>query len=83
MGADEVGTYAIDRSPFGVLDLGGSVTEWVADTIEAGRPDARVLRGGNWSIESFRARAAHRNVNTTPALASIGLRLCRDAPRTP
>ena len=31
MGADEVGSFVADRSPFGVLDLTGNVAEWIGE----------------------------------------------------
>lgn len=48
-----VGSYPDDRSPYGVLDLAGSVQEWTLDP-EPGserRPTlrrSRITRGGNW-----------------------------------
>ena len=75
MGVDEVGSFPVDRSPFGVLDLGGNVAEWVDG------PDAsRVARGGSWNMESFGARAAFRHLHGGPRYALVGFRVCASPP---
>jgi formylglycine-generating enzyme required for sulfatase activity len=55
-GPQPVGSYAEDRSPYGVVDLAGNVSEWIssaptgtADTAEFFRSIWRLVRGGNWS----------------------------------
>lgn len=45
LGPSPVGSHAIDRSPWGVLDLAGSAREWLADELE---PGLRLLAGGGW-----------------------------------
>jgi formylglycine-generating enzyme required for sulfatase activity len=76
MGVDEVGSFPADQSPFGVLDLGGNVREWVQ------QGTGRVGRGGIWSHESLHARAAFRSFNDGEGDADIGVRVCAPAPRT-
>ncbi len=44
-----VASYPADRSPFGALDMGGNVSEWVADT--------RIARGGICGIAAADAGA--------------------------
>lgn len=47
-----IGSGRRDRTPLGVIDLGGSVMEWVSDCYVAsadGTCAQRVLRGGSWS----------------------------------
>jgi formylglycine-generating enzyme required for sulfatase activity len=83
MGADEVGAYPLDRSPFGVMDLGGNVAEWVLETIDAARPAARVVRGGNWLNDSILTRAANRIISSALRDAGMGVRVCAVAPGTP
>jgi eukaryotic-like serine/threonine-protein kinase len=46
-----VGTHPDDRSPYGVLDLAGSVQEWLSDARPGPQPlhaRPRPTRGGNW-----------------------------------
>ena len=78
MGADEVGSFPVDRSPFGALDLGGNVREWVASE---GSTSAE--RGGYWSVNSLNARAAIRAIYTVARNVLVGMRACASAPRTP
>jgi serine/threonine-protein kinase len=53
-----VGQYPAGASPYGVLDLGGNVWEWVADRYES---DRRVVRGGSCCSFFVGPRAANRN----------------------
>jgi formylglycine-generating enzyme required for sulfatase activity len=69
-----VGAYPSDVSPYGVLDMGGNVEEWVADWYDemyyavspAQNPTGpasgqeRVSRGGAWGIGGTEIRAASR-----------------------
>jgi formylglycine-generating enzyme required for sulfatase activity len=56
----EVGHYTSGASPFGVLDLGGNVWEWVADKYDED-PKRRVVRGGSCCSYFVGPRAANRN----------------------
>jgi len=55
-----VGSYPTGASPYGVLDLGGNVWEWVADKYED-EPSRRVVRGGSCCSYFVGPRAANRN----------------------
>jgi formylglycine-generating enzyme required for sulfatase activity len=55
-----VGQYPSGASPYGVLDLGGNVWEWVADQYD-GEPGRRVVRGGSCCSYFVGPRAANRN----------------------
>jgi len=71
----EVGSYPGGASPYGVLDMAGNVSEWVADwyigsyyaTSPYGNPPGpasgsdKVLRGGSWNGNWFSVRTAYRN----------------------
>ncbi len=74
-----------DRTPGGVLNLAGNVSEWVANTIAAAQPDDTpkgVIRGGSFFHEaghlSTTARAA---VPTDTAFVTIGFRCAKSVPQ--
>jgi eukaryotic-like serine/threonine-protein kinase len=73
-GEDEVGSFPVDRSPFGVMDLGGNVGEWVADDVDPKL--AGLTRGGFWTSEAFFVRAADRRSPDEAATISVGTRTC-------
>lgn len=43
-----VGSFALDRSPYGVHDLAGNVQEWLADDAPGSAPGFKIVRGGSW-----------------------------------
>jgi len=55
-----VGQYPSGASPYGVLDMGGNVWEWVADKYDQD-PARRVVRGGSCCSFFVGPRAANRN----------------------
>jgi formylglycine-generating enzyme required for sulfatase activity len=64
-----VGSYPDDRSPFGILDMAGSVSEWTAlrpdEPAPAGRRDGsaeHARRGGSWGTKQspFQVRVTSR-----------------------
>jgi formylglycine-generating enzyme required for sulfatase activity len=70
MGADEVGSFLDDVSPFGVFDLGGNVTERVGQTT------SHIVRGGHWLTDEFWARAAYSNPRAEGRNDLVGVRIC-------
>ncbi len=70
-----VGSYPAGASPYGALDMAGNVWEWAADWYDSDYyarspsrnpqgPDSgyfKVLRGGSWSVDPYRARSASRD----------------------
>ncbi len=70
------GTYPQDRSPFGVMDLAGGVSDWTS-TVIAGQE--RVCRGGSWQHLDLYARAASRQALAATAVSlDVGFRLAHD-----
>jgi formylglycine-generating enzyme required for sulfatase activity len=55
-----VGSYPGGASPYGALDMGGNVWEWVADKYDADA-ERRVVRGGSCCSFFVGPRAANRN----------------------
>ena len=71
-----VGSFPEGASPYGLLDMGGNVAEWVSDWYQSNYyslPEAgglnpqgpvsgtsKVARGGSWDTVPFFARAMHR-----------------------
>ncbi len=43
------GTFAADRSPFHVTDMGGNVMEWVDANYPGLSSEAKILKGGAWT----------------------------------
>jgi formylglycine-generating enzyme required for sulfatase activity len=72
MGADEVGSFPVDRSPFGVRDLVGNVSELVEGT-------AGMARGGDWNDGADNARAAGRWLWGGATSDVLGFRVCARA----
>jgi formylglycine-generating enzyme required for sulfatase activity len=81
MGADEVGSFPADRSPFGVFDLAGNAGEWVTGSLGSA-PFSRTQRGSGWDYDRFSARTAFRGRDfaKTVRTRTIGLRVCGAAP---
>ena len=85
------GSHPLDRTPQGILDLGGDLAEWVSDGFTdklrggaepKGDPAAalRVVRGGSCLDEADGLRATHR-MGAAPSTAhvSLGFRCAMDA----
>jgi formylglycine-generating enzyme required for sulfatase activity len=83
MGADEVGSFPSDVSPFGARDMTGNDSEWVADKTDGALPGIHVARGGYGFNVTFNARAAVRHVYPDGPHPSVGFRICAEMPGNP
>lgn len=93
-GVAPVGSYPTDKSPFGVYDMAGNVSEWVADwyqpypkatyTSDAFGTKYKVLRGAAWGREGHYAmhqfqRGAYRfYLDPDSVLDDVGFRCAKD-----
>lgn len=94
-GVAPVGSYPTDKSPFGVYDMAGNVSEWVADWYQpypgtdyhsnAFGQKYKVLRGAAWGREGHYAmhqfqRGAYRfYLDPDSILEDVGFRCVADA----
>jgi len=82
---EPVGTTPGDRSPFGLLDLGGGVCEWV---VRVGASPPCAVKGASFAVDArtaahqARVRVTGTPRPTPPPLfeAVVGVRLLVDAP---
>jgi hypothetical protein len=77
-GWTEVGVWRQDRSPYGVYDMAGNVSEWTASDDGQGNP---VVRGGNFRSNS--GELTRRILHLSPETKDerIGFRTVLDDPR--
>ncbi len=71
----EAGTFPVDESPYGVMDMAGNMPTWCLNAPERIRTD-RLIRGGAWYFSDDRATTAAR-MGMRPEVAHVhtGLRL--------
>ena len=89
----EVGMYLNGASPYGALDMAGSVWEWVTDWFASGYyknspasnplgPESgstHVLRGGSWNLNDDLVRSTYRGTHPSEPNLGIGFRCAMDA----
>ncbi|MBK9130121.1 MAG: SUMF1/EgtB/PvdO family nonheme iron enzyme [Gammaproteobacteria bacterium] len=96
-GVAPVGSYETDRSPYGVYDMAGNVSEWVADWYraypgshyqsEAFGEKFRVVRGagrggeGHYALHLFQRGAYRFNQPPDSRFNDLGFRCAADAPQ--
>ena len=92
-GTKKVGSHEGGRSPYGIYDMAGNVTEWVNDWYNdkyyQGSPSenpkgpdsgsARVLRGGSFGDNAYSIRSAFRlGIKPDSTFGYLGFRCARD-----
>jgi formylglycine-generating enzyme required for sulfatase activity len=65
------GTYPQDKSPYGVFDMGGNVSEWTSSVDRSGNP---VIRGGNFGNRSADVTRRVTNQSSLALSDRIGFR---------
>jgi formylglycine-generating enzyme required for sulfatase activity len=74
----EVGAHPSSRSPFGVDDMAGNVSEWTAMDVDREHPGLGIYRGGNYESNDQHLEIPNRAMQSH--LVHVGARLCADAP---
>lgn len=75
---EPVGAFPTDVSPFGILDMGGSIAEWTSSAYRSD-PQHASVRGGAWSSRAHRCAASFRgSMNVDHLAADLGFRLVVD-----
>lgn len=75
-----VNGFPKDVSPYGVIGMGGNVSEWTSDFYDIGKK-MRVVKGGAWAQLSHMARCASKDgVEETAVSQLIGFRCVADGP---
>jgi formylglycine-generating enzyme required for sulfatase activity len=70
-----VGSYPKGASPYGVLDMAGSVAEWCADS----EKEKKIVRGGGWNALRFQLRCTYRETYLrTYRYYNLGFRCAKD-----
>ncbi|KAF0246967.1 MAG: hypothetical protein FD180_190 [Planctomycetota bacterium] len=70
------GSFPVDESPYGVVDLGGNMETWCTNAPEAPYPTWCCVRGGTWGDPAHRVRAAIRRGNERSfVFRNLGVRM--------
>ena len=69
-----------DRSPYGVMDMAGNVSEWTATVTRKGLVDYPWIRGGNFGSQEFDALHRANSLDTLGSLDRVGFRTVSDKP---
>jgi len=69
--------YQEGCSPYGCLNMAGNVWEWI-DSCSDKKENCRMLRGGSWNYDRFKARCANRGrINLVIRNLNLGFRCAR------
>ena len=72
-----VGSFPVGASPFGVLDMAGSIAEWCANNIDG--TERKAIRGGGWNAIRLQLRCTHRKTHRpTYRYYTLGFRCAKD-----
>lgn len=78
-----VGSFAADRSPYGVQDMAGNISEWTSTAHESA-DDIYILRGGSYNSIELMCRLDWRmHSPSTFRYGHYGFRLAMDLPAEP
>ncbi|MBV72235.1 MAG: hypothetical protein CMH52_12995 [Myxococcales bacterium] len=75
-----VGSHPNDRSPYGLMDLAGGVTEWTSTDVQQAGKFMAICRGGRWNGSVRDSRCASRHpMPPKAAHLGVGFRLALDS----
>ena len=72
-----------DRSPYGVMDMAGNVSEWTATVEKRGPVDYPIVRGGNFGSETFDTTRRFDRLGDLEYKDRVGFRTVSDAAPSP
>ncbi len=73
-----VGSFPSGASPYGALDMAGSVAEWCAD--DSGNNEKKAVRGGGWNAIRLQLRCTYWEAHRpTYRYYNLGFRCAKDA----
>lgn len=71
-----VGSFPDGASPYGVLDMAGSVAEWCVDS----EKEKKIVRGGGWNAIRLQLRCTYRDAHLPSyRYYNLGFRCAKDA----
>ena len=69
-----------DKSPYGVMDMAGNVSEWTATVERQGVLDFPIVRGGNFGSDTFEATRRFDKLADQKSSDRVGFRTVSDSP---
>ncbi len=68
-----------DKSPYGVMDMAGNVSEWTATVERRGQVDYPIVRGGNFGSDTFDATRRYDKLADLDFKDRVGFRTVSDS----
>ena len=72
-----------DKSPYGVMDMAGNVSEWTATVEKRGSVDYPIVRGGNFGSDTFDVTRRFDRLGNLEFKDRVGFRTVSDTAPSP